>query len=134
MKKLAVVVAIVLAIGVLSTAVYAARQGWGPAGQLDVTAFRQFQKETLQLRDEAMAKRLELRNEYAKETPDEKRIATLKNDITSLRTQIREVAERQGLPAGGYGRGRGFGGGPGGCGGPGFGSGPCNGCAAATQQ
>jgi hypothetical protein len=134
MKKLTVVMAIVLAIGLLASAGYAGWQGKGPAGQVDVNAFRQFQKETLQLRDEAMAKRLELRNEYVKENPDQNRITALQNELTALRTQIQAAAEKHGLPAWGMGRGRGFGGGMMGGGGRGYGRGACNGCEGTTQQ
>jgi hypothetical protein len=134
MKKLAVAMVMVLTIGLLSTAGFAAWQGKGPAGQVDVTAFREFQQETAQLRDEAMVKRLELRNEYAKGTPDQSKITALQGEITSLRAQIQQVAEKKGLPAWGKGAGRGFGGGMMGCGGRGFGAGACGGCPAATQE
>lgn len=155
MKKLAVTVAVILAVGLVSTGVYAAWQGWGPAGQVDVKAFRQFQKETLPLRDEAMAKKLELRNEYAKEKPDQKQIVKLQNEIVALHRQIQDAAGKQGLPAwgpgtgGGYGGrmmgyggrgyggkgygGRGYGGRMMGYGGWGFGRGPCWGTPAAVQ-
>jgi hypothetical protein len=144
MKK--VVVAVVAVIGLLGTMGYAAWQG--ADGQVDVNAFRQFQKETLPLRDEMMAKGLELRNEYNKQKPDQDRIAKLGTEMGALRTQIQAVAEKQGLPAFGngpgmngagwgrgammmsrggcgYGRGRGAGMMGGGYGrGPGFGGGP----------
>jgi zinc resistance-associated protein len=139
MKKLVVVVAVIVAVGLLGTVGYAAWQGKGPCGQVDVNAFRQFQKETLSLRDEMMAKRLELRNEYAKENPDENQIARLKTEMGDLRTKIQAAAEKNGLPpwGGGPGAGRGFGGrmmggpgcgnggGPGAGGGPGCGRGDC---------
>jgi zinc resistance-associated protein len=109
MKKLVAVAVAVLVVALLGTVVYAARPGCGPGGQVDVTAFRQFQKETLPLRDEMMAKRLELRNEYAKESPDQGLITKLRADITGLRTQIQAAAEKNGLPAWGGGPGAGKG-------------------------
>lgn len=129
MKRLAATVAVVVMIGLFATAGYAAWQGRGPFGQVDVNAFRQYQKETLQLRDELMAKNLELRNEYAKETPDASKVTKLQNDIVSLRTEIRKAADKHDLPAWGGGRGYGFGGGMMGWGrgGRGFGGGPCYG-------
>jgi len=109
MKKLMVMVAVVVAVGLLGTVAYAAWQGRGPGGQVDVNAFRQFQKETLPLRDELMAKGLELRNEYAKDSPDQNQITKLKTEIGELRTKIQAVAEKQGLPAWGNGPGVGRG-------------------------
>jgi zinc resistance-associated protein len=138
MKKLMVMAAVVVAVGLLGTVSYAAWQGRGPAGQVDVNAFRQFQKETLPLRDEMMAKGLELRNEYAKDKPDQDQITKLRAEIGDLRTKIQVAAEKQGLPAWGNGPGAGrgfgrrmmggagcgFGGGPG-AGGPGCAQGDC---------
>jgi hypothetical protein len=97
------------------------------------------------MRDEMMVKRLEVRNEFSKEKPDQSRIATLQKEMIDLRTKIQESAQKNGLPNWGQGRmmgrggygpgcdgygpgrmaGRGFGGarggygpGSGGCGGP----------------
>jgi len=127
MKKLTVVAAVVVAIALLGTGAYAARQGWGPGpgGQVDVKAFRQFQQETSSLRDEMMAKGLELRNEFAKAAPNQGVIEALKAEMRALRTSIQAVAEKNGLPAWGMGRGagRGFGGGCGYGKGPGAGGG-----------
>ncbi len=108
MKKVVVAVVAVAVIGLLGTMGYAAWQG-GPDGQVDVNALRQFQKETLPLRDEMMAKGLELRNEYNKQNPDQNRIAKLRTEMEGLRTQIQAVAEKQGLPAFGNGSGMGRG-------------------------
>jgi predicted sulfurtransferase len=79
-----------------------AGMGTGRTGRRQ--GFRQFQKETLPLRDEAMAKKLELRNEYAKEKPDQKQIVKLQNEIVALHRQIQDAAGKQGLPA--WARGR----------------------------
>lgn len=117
MKKVSVV-AVVVAVVVLCSAIY----GWtqsGPAvgtppAQVDIKAFKQFQKETLPLRDELMVKRLELRNEYAQATPNHEKIAGLQKEMIDLRTKIQTTAQKQGLPAfgagwragkGGFGRG-----------------------------
>jgi zinc resistance-associated protein len=78
--------------------------GQGAAPQIDANALRAFQKETLPLRDEVMAKRVEIRNEYTKEKPDQTKIATLQKDIIDLRAKIRSAADKNGLPAG-YGPG-----------------------------
>lgn len=131
MKKLWVI-AVVVAVGILGTALY----GWsqaagpaGPAGQVDVKVFRQFQKETLPLRDELMAKRLELRNEYAQPTPNPEKIGALQKEMIDLRTKIHTTAQKLGLPQGawrGWGGGKG-GPGRGGCSGAGWGKGPAGG-------
>ncbi|HAR95898.1 MAG TPA: hypothetical protein DCR97_08055 [Deltaproteobacteria bacterium] len=116
MKKVSVVAAVV-AVVVLCSAIY----GWTQSGpvvtppaQVDIKAFKQFQKETLPLRDELMVKRMELRNEYAQATPNHEKIGTLQKEMIDLRTKIQAAAEKQGLPAfgagwragkGGFGRG-----------------------------
>jgi Spy/CpxP family protein refolding chaperone len=141
MKKLMVVALIVVFGALLSTVAVAAwtkGQGPGPDAQVDVNAFRNFQKETLPLRDEMAVKRLELRNEFSKTNPDQAKIAALKEEMIALRTQISDAAKKNGLPdrgfgpgyagRGGYGRGGCGGYGPGGCDGSGpgvcAGSGP----------
>jgi hypothetical protein len=141
MKKLMVVALIVVFGALLSTVAVAAwtkGQGPGPDAQVDVNAFRNFQKETLPLRDEMAVKRLELRNEFSKTNPDQATIAALKEEMIALRTQISDAAKKNGLPDRGFGpgyAGRG-GNGPGNCGGfgrggngpgygPGCGAGSC---------
>ncbi len=117
MKRL-LAVALVAAVALVGTLAYG--QGYGPgpgpaAKQVDVNALRQFQKETLPLRDEMQAKRVELFNEYNKQTPDQNRIAQLQKEMIDLRTKIQAAAEKNGVQGWGYGRrgaagyGRGFG-------------------------
>jgi hypothetical protein len=137
MKKLLVVALVVVFGALVSTAALAAwnKGPWAPGEQVDVNAFRNFQKETLPLRDEMAAKRLELRNEYNKEKPDQAKIAGLQKEMIDLRTKIADAAKKNGLPDWGYGPGYGGRGGygRGGCGGygPGYGRGyspaACNG-------
>ncbi|HEY3275692.1 MAG TPA: hypothetical protein VGJ94_03655 [Syntrophorhabdaceae bacterium] len=98
---------------------YGNGQEAGTQTPIDPAALRAFQKETLPLRDEAMAKRVEIRNEFAKEKPDQTKIATLQKEMIDLRAKIRTAAQKQGLPAG-YGPGMG-GSGKGGMGGSGMG-------------
>jgi zinc resistance-associated protein len=130
MKKVLVVALVVVFGALVSTAALAAwTKGQGPATQVDVNAFRNFQKETLPLRDEMMVKRLEIRNEYSKATPDEAKITALKEEMIALRTQISEAAKRNGLPDQGFGPGYGKRGGfgPGACARGGYGPGGCAG-------
>ncbi len=125
MKKVLVAAFVVTAgllLGSMAFAAWGPGYGAGPGGQVDVQALRNFQKETLSLRDEMMAKRLELRNEFSKEKPDQNRIATLQKEMIDLRTKIQESAQKNGLPDKGFGR-MGRGGYSQGCGGPGFGGG-----------
>lgn len=136
MKKVSVVV-MAAALAIFGSALY----GWsqaGPAGappaaqgQVDIKAFRQFQKETLPLRDELMAKRLELRNEYAQTNPNHDRIAGLQKEMIDLRTKIHSAAQKYNVPAGrGWmaGKNGGFRGGCRGAGGWGRGPGAGRGC------
>ena len=136
MKKL-LVVALVVVFGALLSTVAVAEwtrgQGTGPDSQVDVNAFRAFQKETLPLRDEMAAKRLELRNEFNKDTPDQAKIAALQKEMIDLKTKISDAAKKNGLPdrdfGPGYGKrggwGRGYHMGQGGGYGPGYGRGSC---------
>lgn len=110
MKKLMVVALIVVFGALVSTVALAAwtkGQGPGPDAQVDVNAFRNFQKETLPLRDEMAVKRLELRNEFSKANPDQAKITALKEEMIAFRTQISEAAKRNGLPDQGFGPGYG---------------------------
>jgi zinc resistance-associated protein len=138
MKKLSIV-GLVVAVGLLlGTVAYGGWGGCGPwaGGQVDVSKVKAFQKETLPLRDEMITKRLDLRNEYAKETPDQGRVVALEKDIIDLRAKIQGAAQKQGLPAWGQGYGPGGGGGGRGPGmmgrggyGPGYGRGSgCGSC------
>lgn len=104
MKKALAAVA-VLAFVIICGLAYAAAPASGTGSQVDVNVLRQFQKETLPLRDEMQVKRLELGNEYAKETPDQNRIAQIEKEMIDLRTKIRTAAEKSGLQ--GWGRGYG---------------------------
>jgi len=135
MKKLFVVAFVVVFGALMSTGAFAAwTKGQGPASQVDVNAFRNFQKETLPLRDEMAAKKLELRNEFNKETPDQAKIAALQKEMIDLRTKISDAAKKNGLPDRGFGPGYGRGWqGRGGCGGygrGGYGPGGCGGYSA----
>jgi hypothetical protein len=126
MKKL-LAVALVVAVGLsLGSLAYARWGGYGtgPDNQVNVQAVREFQKETLPMRDAIFAKRLEIRNEYAKENPDQNRIATLQKEIVDLQTKIQDVARNKGLSGWGNGYGMGSGGwGPGYMMGRGYGQG-----------
>jgi zinc resistance-associated protein len=147
MKKVlvaALVVAMGLSLGGMAYAAWGGGPGPGYGNQTDVKALRSFQKETLPLRDELIAKRAEIQNEYTKDNPDQNRIATLQKEMIDLRTKIQDSARKQGLSGygpgygGGYGRGYGGGYGPGwmmgrggyGAGrggyGPGYGGGYCH--------
>ena len=136
MKRL-LAVALVVVFGTLLSVAAVAAAGPGPGSQVDVNAFRNFQKETLTLRDEMAAKRLELRNEFNRETPDQTKIAALQKEVIDLRTRIMDAARKNGLPdrgygpgyggrgGYGYGYGRGYHMGWGGGYGPGYGRGYC---------
>jgi zinc resistance-associated protein len=122
MRKTAVIVALVLLAGLFIAGTASTWCTWGGYGgwsrggygtrygTVDTESFRSFQKDTLSLREEMIAKDLELQNEYNKPTPDPKRIATLEKEAIDLQTKIQEVADKYGLsawgPMGGYaGRG-----------------------------
>lgn len=126
MKKAVVTIALVLLAGLLIAGTASAWCMWGGYGgwsrggygarygTVDTDKFRNFQKDTLSLREEMVAKNLELENEYDKPTPDPKRVAALEKEIIDLQTKIQEVADKYGIS----GSGRGYAGrmmGPGWC-------------------
>jgi zinc resistance-associated protein len=113
MKKIlmvALVVAVGVSLGSMGYKAWAVGSGVRTAGQVDVQALKSFQKETLPLRDELMAKGAELQNEFAKESPDQNMIAALQKEMIDLRTKIQDAAQKAGLSGrGGWGRGYGMG-------------------------
>jgi hypothetical protein len=96
------VVAVGVSLGSLAYSAWAV--GPGARSQTDVQSLKNFQKETLPLRDELAVKGLELRNEFAKENPDQNRIAALQKEMIDLRTKIQDAAQKSGLDD----RGRGW--------------------------
>jgi hypothetical protein len=102
--------------------------GSGTEATVNIDKFKQFRKETASDREALALKKVELRNEFAKENPDADRVATLRKEIIDLQTKIAKSAEKSGVGAWGFGRGYGYGrhyggmmGGPGNCGGYGRG-------------
>jgi zinc resistance-associated protein len=117
-KRTLMVVGLVLTMSLLAAgSAFARWAGYGMMGSgygmmdyygsrydrdVDVQELRKFQKETLQLRDELIAQRAELEQEYAKSDPDADRIAQLRKGIIDTETKIGKVAEKYDFPA--YGR------------------------------
>jgi len=77
-------------------------RGYGPA--VSSEALKNFQKETLSLRDELVTTEFELREEYGKDSPDLQKVATLKKQIVDVETKIAESARKNGIEK----RARGF--------------------------
>lgn len=101
--KTRTIIGLVVVLGLLVTsAVYASgyrgQSGIGNCQAVDVEKIKQFQRETLSLRDELITKRFELRNEHGKPVPDTDRITTLRQEIRDLRAKIREVADKYEVP------------------------------------
>ena len=91
---------------------------------MDVESVTKFRKETLQFRDELLTKRLELSQEYDKDSPDADQIAKLRKDMVDIETSIAKIADKYDIDNGFGGKrvGRGARGGSRGgsnCGGPG---------------
>lgn len=107
MKRIA---GVLVAFGVLFAGGVALAHGNGPDHQAgpDTAAVRKFQKETLALRDELAAKRLDLDAEYQKAEPDTARIATLRKEIVDLEAKIQVVADRNGYRSWGRGHDHGM--------------------------
>ncbi len=81
--------------------------GMGAVQETDTASVKKFQKATLNLRDELTVKEIELRNEYAKQTPDRKRITTIRKEIVDLETKIEAAADKYGITGHGFMGGRG---------------------------
>jgi Spy/CpxP family protein refolding chaperone len=109
-------------------------RGYGPGSGLDETQYKQFQekreaffKDTAELRQEINQKRLEMSAEFAKKSPDDKKLSSLQKEISALegtfdqKRLAHRIEMQKAFPdtAAGYGRGgygRGMMGGQGGYG------------------
>jgi hypothetical protein len=108
--KKGVIIGLILVAGlILVSAIYAhgpgGGHGMGHYTTTNIDVVEKFQKETLPLRDELITKRLEIKNEYNKVTPDRNRIATLKKEIIDIELKIQEKADTVGLSQWGCGMG-----------------------------
>jgi hypothetical protein len=93
------IIGILVVMGVLIMGTVFAFGYRGPSGtnacqNLDIEKVKQFQKETLSQRDEMMTKKLELKKEYVKDAPDDKRIGILKQEIRDLKVSIKQAADK----------------------------------------
>lgn len=88
------IVMVVLIMGTVYAFGYQDPSGTSACQNLDVEKVKQFQKETQSQRDEMMIKKLELKKEYGKETPDDERISTLKQEIRDLKVSIQKAADK----------------------------------------
>lgn len=118
-KRTLVVLALALSLSLIAAGSAFARWGGGDGmmgrgyergagdcyrSDVDPETMTKFQKETLQLRDELLVKRLELSQEYAKEAPDTDRIAKLRKEMIDVQAQIQKVADKYDIDGGGKGR------------------------------
>jgi TolA-binding protein len=103
-----VMLAALLVLSSAGVAVAADGKASGQAGRGSASSerMRKFQKETLALRDELAAKRVDVDAEYAKDEPDAARIASLREQIGELRVKIQAVADKHGVRS--WGRDHGY--------------------------
>jgi hypothetical protein len=103
MRKGVIISLITVVCLVFVSAVYAhsSRSGHGLCAfqNTDINALEKFQKETLPLRDALITKKFELHREISKEKPDRDRIADIKKEIITIKTEIGKKADEAGLPA-----------------------------------
>ena len=129
-KRTLVVLGLILSMSIIVAGSAMARQGGGYGmmgagyergyGDCDQTdcyrddvdpAIRdQFREETQQFRDELRALKVELGQEYDKDSPDADRIAQLRKDMIDVQTKIQKVADKYDFDRGGKGRRAGRGG------------------------
>lgn len=107
MKKMStVLMALALAVSTFSIADAGYGNGMGRGCnncQQDGTSseqFRKFQSDTIDLRQEMMAKRFEIQRENLKSSPDKAKIASLQVEVSAIRTKIQDVRNQSGLPVG----------------------------------
>jgi hypothetical protein len=105
----ALVAAVVLTAGV---ALAQSGPGAGPGGGrywgASAASVKKFHKETLALRDELAAKRIDLQEAYDQPEPDQARIASLRKDIVDIEAKIQVVADKYGVRQWSHGYGRGM--------------------------
>jgi hypothetical protein len=109
MRKRVMVSVVLAAFLLLGSAVYANfpdgyRNCLSRYNMADLEKVKQFQHDTLQLRDELMVKKLAIRQEYAKAAPDRQKIAALQKEVIDIRTQIHQKADENGIPLKGCGK------------------------------
>jgi hypothetical protein len=63
----------------------------------DINSLKKFQRDTLSLRDELIAKRLELSREFTLQRVNRERIAALQKKIIDIRKQIQKKADEAGI-------------------------------------
>ena len=113
MKRIVTIVAGVAAVLIVASLAFAQMGGgWGPGagcnygmgyngnnGTVNVENLKKFQKETLGMRDDLIANRAELANEYAKPSPDATHVADLRKQRIDTQTKIQKIAVKYDLPA-----------------------------------
>lgn len=94
-----------IAMGITVLGVSAVYAGWttgcnwfGP--NASAATVRKFLTDSSALRNELMAKEFELRQEYAKAEPDQKRLDALGKEAGDLRAEIQSVAGKHGFAGG----------------------------------
>ena len=106
----------VIGMGLLALASTALAGPWGwrngnatQGTPVNIESVKKFQDETTALRNEMMIKKMELRNEYLKDSADAAKVAALTKEIGDLQTKITAIATSNGLPVSGGGCGMGCG-------------------------
>ncbi len=99
MKKIiAIAVTVVMAGLLIAGGAFAWMGGCGmKCFSGDVEQMKKFQKDTLSVREEIMTKRIELRAEYQKTTPDQDRVTALQKEVADLQAKMRDAATKAGL-------------------------------------
>jgi zinc resistance-associated protein len=100
MRKIIGTAVLVSAVG-LATGLYAMGGGMncnGPMGSnVKPETAKEFFKETSDLRTDMMVKKIELRQEMAKETPDQAKVDALRKEMGDIRTKIQDAGKKYGM-------------------------------------
>jgi hypothetical protein len=70
----------------------------GSAANAEPDLYRQFRRNTLDLRQDMMNKRFELQRENLKATADAAKVAVLKADIKAIQARINQIRLQSGIP------------------------------------
>jgi peptidoglycan hydrolase CwlO-like protein len=98
MKK-QIIIGIAMAMGVLSVSALSASAADSCGKCADAQAVQQFTQETASLTSLLKAKDIELREQFAYDSIDTRKVSALEEEIKELKNEIDAAAKKYGIPA-----------------------------------
>jgi len=93
------IVGIAMAIGILSVGALSASAADSCGKCADKQAVQQFTQETASLTSELKVKNMELREQYAYDSIDTRKVSVLEEELKELKDKIKVVAEKYDIPS-----------------------------------